>query len=195
MKVLGITGGIGSGKSVVCQLFLTLGIPVFDSDREAKARYGDVRIQELVSNSMGENLFPDGKLDREKLAAIVFSDKQKLEALNGIIHPEVALKFDTWAAEQDAPFVIKEAAILFETGGQQRCSKAALVTSPQHLRLSRIMKRDGVTEEQVRARMKNQWSDEQKRKLADFEITNNEELPLIPQVKAIYDEMLLLERD
>ncbi|MFT4679693.1 MAG: dephospho-CoA kinase [Flavobacteriales bacterium] len=190
MKVLGVAGGIGSGKSVVCQIFRTLGIPVFDSDREAKACYNDLHVQELVSETFEVELFPNGQLDREKLASIVFTDKRKLQALNEIIHPEVAIRFDRWCSRQNAPFVIKEAAILFETGGQEICTQTALVISPQHLRIARITKRDGLSEGQVRDRMKNQWSDEDKMKLADFVVTNDKEHALIPQVKNIFNQVI-----
>lgn len=189
MKILGVTGGIGSGKSVVCDIFRTLGIPVFDSDREAKACYKDLRIQELVSEAFETELFQEGELDREKLASIVFSDKRKLQTLNGIIHPEVAQRFDRWCSRQNAPYAIKEAAILFETGGQEICSRTLLVCSPKHLRIARIKKRDGVSEKQIEARMQNQWSDEDKMKLAHFVVTNDVENALIPQVISIDVQM------
>ena len=112
-----------------------------------------------------------------------------MQTLNGIIHPEVAQRFDRWCSRQNAPYAIKEAAILFETGGQEICSRTLLVCSPKHLRIARIKKRDGVSEKQIEARMQNQWSDEDKMKLAHFVVTNDVENALIPQVISIDVQM------
>ena len=188
MKVVGITGGIGSGKTTACQIFEELGVPVY---------YADVRARELMTNNetlrdriiqaFGEEAYLNGQLNRPYLAKLVFSSKEKLSVLNGLVHPAVADDFDEWLdSQKDATYVLKEAAILFESGAYQDVDISVLVVAPQELRLERVMKRDGTSKEEVLRRMNNQWTQERKVKLADHIITNDGTQMLIPQVLELH---------
>ena len=175
MKVLGLTGGIGSGKTTVAGFFKELGIPVFIADEEAKELMNkDEEVKAAIIALFGEKVYRDGLPDRKLIASMVFSDKEKLEQLNGIIHPAVARHFETWKKTVNAPYVIYEAAILFEKGGYRKCDFNVLVTAPYDRRIERLLKRDNSTLEEIEARMGHQWSDEKKAKLADFIIENKE---------------------
>lgn len=175
MKVLGLTGGIGSGKTTVAGFFKELGIPVFIADEEAKELMNkDEEVKAAIIALFGEEVYRDGLPDRKLIASMVFSDKEKLEQLNGIIHPAVARHFETWKKTVNAPYVIYEAAILFEKGGYRKCDFNVLVTAPYGRRIERLLKRDNSTLEEIEARMGHQWSDEKKAKLADFIIENKE---------------------
>lgn len=173
MKVLGLTGGIGSGKTTVANFFRDLDIPVYIADAEAKELMKtNPQIRQRIISILGTSAYKGEQPDREYIAGQVFSDKGKLEALNSIIHPAVERDFDHWKAQQNSPYVVYEAAILFETGRYKKCDKNLLVVAPYEERISRVMKRDRATLEQIEARMNNQWPDEKKRKLADFLIEN-----------------------
>ncbi|HEY6162997.1 MAG TPA: dephospho-CoA kinase [Bacteroidia bacterium] len=187
MKVIGITGGIGSGKSTVCRIFKTLGIPVFNADDEAKKLYSEAEVRKKVTALLGEEVYRDGALDRAVVAKKVFSDKTLLAQLNNIIHPAVQEKFVQWCKENaSAPYVIKEAAILFEAGSDKDTDAVITVTAPKELKIQRAMKRDGISAGEVEKRMKNQWSDEEKIKRSRFVIKNDEMELLIPQVMGIH---------
>ena len=189
--ILGVTGGIGSGKSLVCRIFSVMGIPVFEADAEAKKiLMSDPHVMKNLHQVFGDEAFTDGVPDRKKIAAIVFTDPGKLQKLNGIIHPAVANAFDTWMKDHmDASFVIREAAILIESGSYKTTDKVLVVTASEETRVQRVMKRDKVTAEQVRARMKNQLSEQERLSYADFVINNDGHEMLIPQVLKVYNQL------
>lgn len=173
MIVVGLTGGIGSGKTTVANLFRSHGVPVYIADDEARVLTDTSdEIKNGIIAAFGRDLYNEGQLDRKKLASIVFNAPDKLEQLNGIIHPVVRAHFESWLQKQNAPYVIYEAAILFETGAYENFDYTILVTADQNERIKRLLIRDGGTEEEILARMNNQWSDEQKRVYADMEIKN-----------------------
>ena len=173
MKIVGLTGGIGSGKTTVARMFATLGIPVYNSDIEAKKlTQTSEKIRKELILLLGEEIFADGVLNRKLMANKIFNDNILLKKTNAIIHPKVAEHFRQWAAAQKTPYVIKEAAILFESGSAALCDVVIMVTAPEKERIRRVMERDGVSEEDVRARMDNQWSDAKKIELSDFVIEN-----------------------
>lgn len=189
MKKIGITGGIGSGKTTVARVFEQLGIPVYHADYWAKEI---MNTDELVIGRLKE-LFGDtiydhtGKADRKRIAELVFTDKNKLNELNSIIHPAVWLHGENWLKQHAGkPYILKEAAILFESGGNKDMDKVIMVTAPKELRMERVMKRDNVTAAEVEARMANQWSDEQKITLSDFVIVNDGRQLVIPQVMEVH---------
>lgn len=192
MKVVGVTGGIGSGKSVVCKVFASLGVPVFEADREAKSLYrSDFILINQIREVFGNEVFNGGNLDRQKLAAIVFNSNPHLELLNGLVHPAVARRFEEWKNSLgNVDYVIKEAAILIETGGYKTCDKLILVTSPISLKLQRVMRRDHLNEPEVNSRMKRQWPDEKKMPFADIVIQNDDQHLIVPEILKFHQEML-----
>ncbi|MDD2986744.1 dephospho-CoA kinase [Flavobacterium sp.] len=186
-KIIGLTGGIGSGKSAVAQLFITHGVPVYIADVEAKKLMQSQTILKKIKIIFGDSVFDDKKINRAKLAAIVFKEPEKLAQLNAIIHPAVHEHFIKWVKKhRDYPYIIKEVAILFETGGEKYCDKVITVVAPASLRLQRVIKRDNATEEAVLARMNNQWTDEQRILKSDFVIENID----FEQTKQEVDEIL-----
>lgn len=191
MKIVGLTGGIGSGKTTVAEMFAELGIPVYNSDIEAKKLTNtseDIR-QQLIS-LLGEETYTDGILDRKFMAGKIFNDKVLLQKVNAIIHPKVAEHFKKWATEQNSPYVIKEAAILFESGSNAQCDFVILVTASEQERMRRVMDRDQVSQQEVEARMKNQWSDSEKIKLSDFVIQNDNLSETKKQVESIHSRLI-----
>ena len=192
MLKIGITGGIGSGKSTVCRIFEILGIPVFYADDVAKnLMTEDEELKKgIIAHFGSESYLPDGGLNRTHLAGIVFNNDQELEKLNALVHPAVFRAFDAWAAQQNAPYVIKEAALLFESGSHQMCDQTILVTAPDDLKMKRIMKRDGLSKTEVQARMAKQMSDEDKKPLASLVLNNNEKELLIPQILQLHQQFL-----
>lgn len=171
--VVGLTGGIGSGKSTIAQMFEKLGIPVYVSDKQAQILIEtDENIKQKIISVFGENAYINGKYNRKYVAEIVFNNKDKLRSINEIVHPAVALHFEKWKQKQQAPYVIKEAAILFESGAYRHCDYIITVTAPEPERIRRVIERDGVTEQSVRERMNNQWNDDQKIKLSNEFINN-----------------------
>lgn len=187
MIKVGITGGIGSGKSTICKVFSVLGIPVFVADEVAKKLMNhDERLRAELIRLFGEAVYlPDGTIHRKYLADIVFNDQSSLEKLNGAVHPAVHRAFEEWVAQQDAPYVLHEAAILFESGFNRMMNYTITIVTNEQERIERVMKRDKISEELVRQRIKNQFTDEQRIALADFVIKNNEEDLVIPQVLEI----------
>lgn len=172
-KIIGLTGGIGSGKTTIANYFDSLGIPVFIADDEAKRLMQSSAILEAIKTSFGDAIFEKGQLNRQQLAAIVFSDPEMLNQLNNIIHPAVKKQFTIWLSQYlTAPFVIYEAAILFESGSYQNCDIIITVTAPFEDRIARVMERDGSSREQVVQRINAQWTDEQRISKSDFVIDN-----------------------
>ena len=192
MLRIGITGGIGSGKSTVCKLLELQGIPVFYADAEAKnAMVSDNLLIAQLKTAFGDDIYnPDLSLNRSKLAEVVFNDDAKLKQLNSIVHPAVFRLFDLWVENQSSVYVVKEAALLFESHSYKDCDFKILVKSSEELKIKRVMQRDFITRENVYKRMKKQLSDDEKEKLSDFIINNNEQELLIPQVMNLHLEVL-----
>lgn len=191
MKKIGLTGGIGSGKSTVASIFSQLGVPVFNSDFIARElQDNDPALKKNIQTIFGSEIYNNGKLDRVQLAGIVFTDKNKLDQLTAIVHPAVAQAFDTFCEfHKNAKYILKEAAILFEIGDDQNLDSMLVVAAPFELRLARVTKRDGITEEQVLKRLANQFSQDEIIKKADFVIVNDEIQMLLPQVLALHNQL------
>ena len=191
MKCIGLTGGIGSGKTTVARIFSMLNVPVYNSDEAGrKITNKDPLVKSSIKNQFGADLFDNNdNINREKLSAIVFSDSTALAKLNAIIHPAVAQDFKTWCANQSSPFVIKESAILFEHGLDKLLDGVIVVEAPDELRVRRVMHRNGITEEVVRKRIQQQLPQEELVYRADWVIHNNEDHLLIPQVLDIYSRI------
>lgn len=193
MKKIGITGGIGSGKTTVARVFEQLGIPVYHADYWAKEIMNtDPLVKQRLKEIFGNAIYnSEDKADRKRIAEIVFSDKNKLIELNSVIHPAVWLHGENWLKQhEDKPYILKEAAILFESGGNKVVDKVIMVSAPEEIRIERVMKRDNVTREEVEARMANQWNDEKKIALSDFVIVNNDKQLVIPQVLDIHKQLI-----
>lgn len=174
-KIVGLTGGIGSGKSTVAALFSEKGIPVYIADDAAKAILDQPDITEQVVAVFGSGITNGSVIDRRKLAAIVFDHPEKLAQLNAIVHPAVRRDFENWVAKHhDNSFVVKEAAILFESGTDKDCDAVITVVAPEEMRIGRVMVRDGVGREEVLKRMQRQWTDAQKVALSDYVIENTD---------------------
>ncbi len=188
-QIIGITGGIGSGKSVVANILNSMGYPVYNSDDRAKILINkDSNLILKIKESFG-NVYNTEGLDRQKMANIVFNNPEKLALLNSLVHPAVGHDFDLWVKKQSSSLVFKEAAILFETGIYKSLNKVILVSCPLPIKIKRVMERDSVSQEDVENRMKNQWSDEQKIKLSDYVIDNSGNKLLIPQVQKILNHL------
>ena len=195
MLVVGITGGIGSGKSTVCRIFEMLRIPVYNADERAKALYIEKdEVRELVINLLGEEAYVDGQLNRTYIAQKAFSDQAVLSQLNGILHPAVAEDFETWKNAQNSnlPYILKEAAIMIEAGSHKSCDQLILISAPEEVRIARVMERDNANEAEVKARIQKQWTDEQKKAYADFVIENDANHSLIEQVMQIHEQLIAL---
>lgn len=191
MKVIGLTGGIGSGKSMAASIFQKLDIPVYDSDQRAKDLY--VESEDLKSKMIlefGSEVYTSDGINREYLAGIVFSDKAQLKKLNAIVHPLLQQDFDHWKALQQSPYIIREAAILIESGAYTSCDKIIVVTASEDTRIQRVVKRDLTKISDVKKRMENQITDVQRTKHADFVIDNNGDISIIKQVMKIHQELL-----
>jgi len=188
--IIGLTGGIGSGKSTVAKIFAQLGIPVLDADATAKAIMNeDHSVKTKLIELFGEDAYKENQLNRPYIAQIVFEDAFKLQQLNAIIHPITIQYAKEWASKQSAPYVIKEAALFFESGSSEGVEKIIGVTAPKHIRIQRVMQRDQITREDVIKRMEHQLEDSLKMKLCDWVIQNDDMHLLIPQVLAIHQEI------
>lgn len=172
-KIIGLTGGIGSGKTTIANYFESFGIPVYIADGEARKIMQTSEIIAAIKNVFGNAIFEKEILNREKLAKIVFNDPEKLEKLNSIVHPAVKKHFKQWLLQHaDAPYIIYEAAILFESGGYKNCDLIITVTAPIESRIQRVVERDKTTRELVLKRINAQWTDEQRISKSDFVIEN-----------------------
>jgi dephospho-CoA kinase len=192
---IGITGGIGSGKSLVCRVFHALGVPVYDADSRAKAvMTTDGILVSRIKKEFGVLSYrEDGSVDREYLAGHVFNDSEKLKRLNSLVHPRVGDDFIRWVKEQNSAYVLKEAALLFEAGSNTALNKIIVVSAPEELRIARVLKRDKHrTAEQVKDIIRNQLKDEEKLKMADYIVVNDESKPLIPQVLELHKQFVLM---
>lgn len=190
---VGLTGGIGSGKSIVARIFEVLGVPVYYADEAAKNLYRtDPALRQAIIEQFGPEAYADGELNRKYISGIVFSSPEKLEILNALVHPATIKDAEKWLSAQTAPYAIKEAALIFESGSHRDLDYIIGVFAPEPLRVKRVMGRDKVTEEEVRRRMNNQVEDRIKMKLCDFVIQNDEKQLVIPQVLDIHAKLLSL---
>lgn len=188
---LGITGGIGSGKTSVCRVFNVLGIPVFSADPEAQIiMHTDKSVMNGINEIAGKDLYPGGKLNKEELASLIFNNKEILGRVNALVHPAVFDRFVKWAEIQSTPYVIMEAAILFESGASDYVDRVATVIAPAEERIARVIKRNKLTREQVLERIKNQMDDEDRIKLSDYVINNSENEMIIPVILGIHEDIL-----
>jgi dephospho-CoA kinase len=193
MLRVGLTGNIGSGKSLVASIFQTLGTSVFCADAEAKKLYERNSVKDQIRRWFGSQIFTEeGVIDRKALAGIIFNDEDELKKVNELIHPLVRESFHEWISErQNDPYVIYEAAILFESGHYKELDKIILVTAPADIRIKRVMERDGIPREDVLARMAHQCEEEKKMHLADFIIRNDGKEMVIPQVMEVHRRLML----
>ncbi len=188
---VGVTGNIGSGKSTVCKVFQVLGIPSFHADEEAKEFYRLESGKRIIKDKLGREVFDGNEVNLKKVASVVFNDKDLLEWLNGQIHPFVRARFGEWKKSYEkAPYVIYEAAILFETGRYRILDLMITVSAPRNIRIKRIMQRDNIDREQAATREKHQWPQEEKEKLSDFVINNNDNQLVVPQVIEIHKQII-----
>lgn len=191
MLKIGITGGIGSGKSTVARVFEHLGIPVYNADTAAKRLMEeDPDLRAAILQTFGAETYRNGRLNRPYLASLVFNNREQLNALNALVHPATIRDGIQWLERQIAPYALKEAALIFESGSQNELDYVIGVSAPQALRIHRVMKRDGVQREEVLRRMANQIDESLKMKLCDFVIVNDDRQLVIPQVLALHQELL-----
>ncbi len=194
MLKVGLTGGIGSGKSTVAKIFNVLGIPVFDADSEAKKLMETPPIRTAIQLTFGAATYTNNQLNRKVLSDIVFSDAVKLAALNAIVHPATITAARQWMERQKAAFVIKEAALLFEAGTTSGLNYIIGVTAPKAMRIERVVQRDNSSQQMVESRMDKQMDESLKMKLCDFVLHNNGQQLLTTQVLNVYHQLLALEK-
>jgi dephospho-CoA kinase len=191
MLKIGLTGGIGSGKSTVAKIFELLQVPVYYADEASRRLYHtDPELMAQIKKHFGEDMYSEGKLNRSKMAEIVFNDPQKLELLNQLVHPPTLRDAQEWIRAQKAPYVIKEAALLFESGSAAGLDYIIGIQAPVAVRLKRVMDRDKTTREEVLSRMNRQIDEDIKMRLCDFIIRNNEQELVIPQVLDLHQNLL-----
>jgi dephospho-CoA kinase len=189
--MIGLTGGIGSGKTTVAKIFATLGIPVFNADETARQlMQNSPELKKQLVQQFGAEVFQEGQLNKSYLSNLVFKDSYQLNLLNAIVHPASIQAAWDWAAQQNAPYVIKEAALIFESNAAEGLDRVIGVTAPTSLRLHRVMQRDKCSKADVEMRMRNQVSDVIKMKLCDWVIINNDQELLIPQVLKIHEALI-----
>lgn len=193
--IVGLTGGIGSGKSTIAKMFKKLGVPVYDSDKEAKILMNTSgTIKNAVINLLGEKSYIKDKLHRKYVAQKVFNDPALLEKLNKIVHPEVKKHFQEWRAKQSYHYVIQESALIFENKSQGNYDKIVLVTAPKPMRIARVVQRDNIPESEVLSRISNQLKDTVKRSSADYVIENIDLEVTAESIKNIHDQLLEIAR-
>ncbi len=187
---IGITGSIGSGKSTVCRIFEQLGLPVYYSDKRAKELiHVNKEIITLYKRLFGSDIYSSGQLDRQRVAGIIFSNPGCLKEVEQLVHPIVRMDFEKWMKKQDSGIVLNEAAVLFESGGYKFMDAVITVTAPEALRLERVKRRDGLSEDEIRARMELQWPDDKKCSLSQVVIVCDDVQMVIPQVLDIYKKL------
>lgn len=191
MLKIGLTGGIGSGKTTIAKIFELLNVPVYYADEASKRLYHTDK--DLIANMkkhFGEDIYTNGQLNRSKLAAIIFNDLEKLELLNQLVHPPTIRDAEEWMKKQTAPYAIKEAALLFESGSAAGLNYIIGVRSPSHFRIKRVMDRDNLSRDEIIKRSKRQIDEDIKMRLCDFVINNNEQELVIPQVLQLHDYLM-----
>jgi dephospho-CoA kinase len=188
---LGVTGGIGSGKTTVCRVFTVLGIPVFMADDVAKELMNnDLSLREGINNVAGKDLYKKGYLDRKELAQLIFTNHSLLEQVNSLVHPRVFESFNTWVKESDSPYLIMEAAILFESQAYKLVDRVVSITAPIEERILRVMGRSELTREQVLERVNSQMDDEERNGRSYYVINNSDSELIIPEILKIHEDML-----
>ena len=193
MKKIGLTGGIGVGKTFVADIFQKMGYTVFSADTEAKKCMQESKdLKSAVIQNFGDEMYKNGVLQKEELANIVFNDSEKLNELNQLVHPFVQLEFENWCKNQTSKFVIKEAAILFESRANKGLDAVICVSSPVEVRIKRVMERDKCSREKVMKRIAMQMPQETKEKLSDFVIINAENEKILPQILSVCKKIELL---
>lgn len=193
---IGLTGGIGSGKSTVAGIFSVLGIPVFDADSASKKiMETDSGLRSAIIEAFGEAAYLHGHLNRKYLASLVFQDNHQLERLNALVHPYAIAAAETWAQQQNSPYVVKEAALFFEAGSTAGMDYIVGVYAPKPIRINRTMHRDGISREAVLLRMQKQIQEEIKMRLCDFVITNDDQQLVIPQVLKLHARFIQEAKD
>jgi len=196
MVVVGITGGIGSGKTTIANYLKSFGIPLYVADKEAKALMNRSKvIKQKLIQLFGDEAYVDGKLNRPFLAKMIFKDKSLLNQMNAIVHPKVASHFKRWLKKQDAPYILKEAAIIFENNLQSNYDYIITVVADENLRIERILDREDTTREKVKAVINNQWTDSHKKKLSDFVISNNDLDQAKKQALQIHKKLLKISAE
>ncbi len=189
-RAIGLTGGIGSGKTIVARVFETLGIPVYYADDEAKRLMNtDPELRKSIIGLFGDKAYDQDGLNRRFISSIVFNDPGKLQNLNSLVHPATIRDAEEWRKKQVAPYIIKEAALLFESGANRHLDLVIGVSAPLHLRIKRVMARDKISKDEVMKRISRQMDDEKKMKLCDFVIVNDEEEMILPQVLDIHKKI------
>jgi len=192
---LGVTGGIGSGKTSVCKVFNILGVPVFSADDEAKTvMETDEKVRGKVNSIAGKEMYSSGSLDRVELARLIFNNEQLLQKINNAVHPVIFENFGNWVNRQSADYVILEAAILFESGAIVLVDRIATVVAPIEERIERVIRRNNLSRQQVLERIRNQSDDEEKIKRSDYVISNSENEMIIPAILKIHNEILILAK-
>ena len=191
MLKIGITGGVGSGKTTVAKVFQTFGIPIFMADAEAKRLMQDNEsLKNAIKSVFGDSIYQDGQLGKKELAALIFNNEAALAKINSLVHPAVQQAFEKWCSNQSVKYVLKEAAILFESGADKDLDLVICVSAPDDLRVQRARTRDGTTEEQVQERMAQQWEQAKKIALSDYHIVNDEQQLLLPQIIKVHQAIL-----
>lgn len=188
---IGITGGIGAGKSLACKLFSHLGVPVFNADMEAKALYYEPNVKHQVIQLLGDEAYlDDTHINKAYIADKIFNDDRLLSGINTIIHPTLRVRFGEWVTEQSAPYILQESAILFESDLYKSFDKSIVVTAPIDIRVSRVLQRPNMTKQTIMERMAKQMQDEERISLADYHIVNDAKHNLIAQVVDIHTKLL-----
>ncbi len=190
MKRIGLTGNIGSGKTTVASCFEILGIAVFNADKQAKLLMNkDVNLKQSLIAEFGKEVFLNNELNRKYLSKLAFNDDIVLKRLNTLVHPVVQEAFEKWSIQQSGAYVIKEAAILFESNTYQSLDAIICISCPEEIRFKRILKRDDLSEKEVRQRMSHQWVEEKKISLSDYTITNDNSCLVMPQILSVHSAL------
>lgn len=190
---LGVTGGIGSGKTTVCRIFRVLGVPVFVADVAARQLMNsDQAIRQEINAITGEDLYTTGELDRKELARLIFNKQELLRRVNEVVHPAVLRIFDEWAEKSESPYVIMEAAILFEARADTMVDRVAAISAPVEERIARVMGRNDLSREEVMERINNQLEDDEREEQSYYVINNADNEMIIPEILKIHDDMLRL---
>lgn len=190
MYSVGLTSGIGCGKTLIAKVFSTFGVPVFNSDQQAKELYKDSVFLQQIVHTFGNTIIENGKFIPQRLADIVFNDRQALKTLNALIHPKVLERYKLWQSKQTSPYTILESAIIFESNWQNHFNKIINITSPLEIVIERVKLRDKISEDQILQRINNQLPVEEKEKLSDYNIFHDNKTMLLPQIIEIHNDIL-----
>lgn len=190
MYSVGLTSGIGCGKTLIAKVFTTFGVPVFNSDIQAKELYKDSVFLQQIVHTFGNTIIENGKFIPQRLADIVFNDSQALKTLNALIHPKVLERYKLWQSKQTSPYTILESAIIFESNWQNHFNKIINITSPLEIVIERVKLRDKISEDQILQRINNQLPTQEKEKLSDYNIFHDNKTMLLPQIIAIHNDIL-----